>query len=84
VSDAWTHVLAHHGVFVETGELTRTRSEQARKWLWEELTDQVTAWLRTDAAMAQALAACEAAVVRGELAPPAAAARILSNLSPIR
>jgi LAO/AO transport system kinase len=54
------------------------RAEQARRWLWEEIQDDLMAELKSDPALVPLIAEQEAQVGRGETTPSAAAREILA------
>ena len=61
---------------------TRARTEQARAWMWSEVTDTLLDDLRQDAAVRAQIESLEADVSRGRMSPAAAARRVLSTFRP--
>ena len=60
------------------GSLPRRRAEQARDWLWSEITESLTDTLRADPAVADLARQLESAVAAGTTTPTAAARTILA------
>ncbi len=59
------------------GALPQRRAEQAREWLWSEITESLTDALRADPAVADLARQLESAVAAGTTTPTAAARTIL-------
>ena len=57
----------------ESGELERQRAEQAKAWMWQELTDGLVHALTRDEKVSTALPDWEEKVMSGETTPGAAA-----------
>jgi LAO/AO transport system kinase len=81
IAGAWEQVLAHRAAMAGSGEHAARRAAQARDWLWEEISDQLLARLRTDPDVSRELAGLEAGVASGEIAPPVAARRVLARFT---
>ncbi len=77
ITEVWEAVATLHAALDERGDLGHLRAGQARAWLWDELRTGLLERFRTDPAVAERLAALEAAVVAGDLAPTAAAQELL-------
>ena len=65
-------------VEVEVAELARRRAEQARRWLWNEISESLIDALRADPGVKARLPALEKDVAAGKTAPGAAAAELLA------
>jgi len=63
----------------ESGELALRRRDQARAWLWRELSDSLLDLLKNKPGMAKRLADLEAKVVNGKTTPGAAAREVLAQ-----
>ena len=77
VPDVWTAIEEFRSTLGASGELDRRRAQQAGDWMWSEVTESLTDSLRGDTGVAALAAELEAAVRRGEVAPAAAARRLL-------
>jgi len=80
IESVWGHLLAHRRVVEIGGELEQRRRGQSVSWLWEELSEQLMAWLDQEAGIRVPVGEYEALVAEGRLAPPVAARRILSEV----
>ncbi|MEJ7584123.1 MAG: methylmalonyl Co-A mutase-associated GTPase MeaB [Acidimicrobiales bacterium] len=79
VAEVWDAVAAAHAVLRQSGALDRLRSEQARRWLWSEVTDRLLHTLRDEPATAAVIAEVEAGIGSDALTPARAARRILET-----
>jgi LAO/AO transport system kinase len=61
------------------GELAATRSEQARRWFWNNTADALLELLKDDSQVRRRSAELEARVLRGELSPRVAADELVKN-----
>lgn len=75
----WDKVLDFQRRMQESGELALRRRDQARAWLWRELSDSLLDLLKNKPGMAERLAALEAKVVNGKTTPGAAAREVLAQ-----
>jgi len=81
VDDVWGAVDEFRAACAD--ELPGRRAEQARDWLWSEITESLTDALRADPAVADLTRRLEADVAAGTITPTAAARAILTAfLSP--
>jgi LAO/AO transport system kinase len=74
IDELWSTVEEFRSTLDATGELNRRRAEQAREWMWSEVSESLMEALRHDERVSALADRLEAAVTAGEL-PPAAAAR---------
>ncbi len=74
IDELWSTVEEFRSTLDATGELDRRRAEQAREWMWSEVSESLMEALRHDERVSALADRLEAAVTAGEL-PPAAAAR---------
>jgi LAO/AO transport system kinase len=81
VDECWAAVEEHHRVLDEAGELGRRRAEQAKAWMWGELSAGLLERLRHDTTAAETAARLEADVVAGKIPPTVAAERVLDTLN---
>jgi LAO/AO transport system kinase len=79
VDECWAAVEEHHRTLTEAGALGPRRAEQAKAWMWAELSSGLLERLRQDPAAATAAARLEADVVAGKLPPTVAAERVLDT-----
>jgi LAO/AO transport system kinase len=77
IDELWSTVAEFRSTLDGAGELGRRRAEQAREWMWSEVTESLVASLRSDERVSDLADRLEAAVTAGELAPAAAAHQIL-------
>ena len=78
VRTVWEAVEAHQQALEPVGEIARRRAEQARRWLWSEISEGLIERLRAHPAVKARLVALERDVAAGRTAPGAAAAEILA------
>ena len=74
MDELWAAVEEFRAALDATGELQRRRAEQAREWMWSEVSESLMDALRHDGRVSKLVDRLEAAVTAGEV-PPAAAAR---------
>jgi LAO/AO transport system kinase len=77
IDELWSTVEEFRSTLGATGELDRRRAEQAREWMWSEVTESLMDALRHNEGVARMVERLEAAVTAGELPPAAAARQIL-------
>jgi LAO/AO transport system kinase len=78
LNELWSAIAAYREAMAKAGEAARRRAEQNRAWLWREVSEGLLDELRADPKVAALLPEMEDAVGRGELAPGAAARRLLA------
>lgn len=79
VGELWQAVQDAHERLRASGALGALRSEQAKAWMWSEVTDTLLDELRTHPAVQKALPGLESAVAAGEVSPGAAAQQLLRH-----
>jgi LAO/AO transport system kinase len=79
MAEVWDAVVSHRRALEAAAELGQRRAEQAKAWLWSELSEGLTARFRQHPAVAAELPALEAAVAAGGIAPSAAARELLAR-----
>jgi LAO/AO transport system kinase len=77
IDELWSTVEEFRSTLRETGELERRRTEQAREWMWSEVSESLMDSLRHDERLAGLVQRLEKEVTAGELPPAAAARQIL-------
>lgn len=77
VPDTWNAIGEFRQVLGDSGELDRRRADQAREWMWSEISESLMDALRRDERVAKLASKLEAAVTSGQLAPAPAARQIL-------
>jgi LAO/AO transport system kinase len=75
----WDKVQAFRKATAKTGEFESRRRDQARNWLWQEVSDGLLERLKSDPDLAGRLAKLEARVGQGKTSPAAAARALLSS-----
>jgi LAO/AO transport system kinase len=78
VADVWSSISKAYETLRASGELDRLRAEQARRWLWSEVSDTLLVRLRSDAAVAALIDDLERRVGDQEVTPAKAAEQILA------
>ena len=81
IDELWHTVGALVAEARASGELDTRRTEQARAWMWSEVTDTLLDDLRQDAAVRAQIESLEADVSRGRMSPRGGARRVLSTVS---
>ena len=81
IAEVWAAVTAAHRHLLDSGQLDGVRADQARAWLWDEIRSGLTERFRADPRVAPDLHQLEDAVRRGDLAPTAAAQRLLDGFT---
>jgi LAO/AO transport system kinase len=74
IDELWSTVEEFRSSLEATGDLERRRAEQAREWMWSEVSESLMDSLRHDERVAGLVRRLEKEVTAGDL-PPAAAAR---------
>ena len=64
---------------IDGGELAARRAEQARSWLWDEVSANLTDELKADADVRKRLPEVEQRVIEGALTPAAAARSLVET-----
>ena len=77
IDELWSTVEEFRSTLDASGELERRRAEQAREWMWSEVSESLMDALRHDERVAGLVERLESAVTTGELPPAAAANQIL-------
>jgi LAO/AO transport system kinase len=77
IDELWSTVEEFRSTLDVAGELDRRRAEQAREWMWSEVSESLMDALRHDERVSDLADRLEAAVTAGELPPAAAARQIL-------
>jgi LAO/AO transport system kinase len=77
IDELWGTIEEFRSTLGATGELERRRAEQAREWMWSDVSESLMEALRHDERVGGLVEHLEAAVTAGELPPAAAAKQIL-------
>ena len=80
IDECWSAIEEHQQVLEASGELNGRRAEQAKAWMWAELSAALLERLRADPAAAEAASRLESDVAAGRVPPTVAAARVLQAL----
>jgi LAO/AO transport system kinase len=78
VGEVWDVLAAVHAAYAQSGALGARRAEQAREWLWSELSETLVERFRADPEVRRLLPGLEADVTAGRTSPSAAARRLLA------
>ena len=78
IDTAWNIMARHQSALIASDELNSRRAEQARKWMWSEVQDNLLADLNADPDVQRHTPALEAAVSSGELPAGKAAEQLLA------
>ena len=78
IPEAWECIGRYRDWYERTGALSRRRSEQARGWLWSEITDTVRATIESRADLKRLVESMEEDVAAGKASAAAAARRVIS------
>ncbi|WP_039853307.1 methylmalonyl Co-A mutase-associated GTPase MeaB [Magnetospirillum fulvum] len=77
IDSVWKTVCDHRDRLGANGALTARREEQARAWMWSEVSETLLQSLRDDARIAALLPEMEQSVAGGRVSPGAAARRLV-------
>lgn len=77
IDAVWEAIQAFYAAMHEQGALAKRRAEQARSWMWSEMSESLLTDLRCDPRVKQALPTIEAKVVAGQLPATAAALELV-------
>jgi LAO/AO transport system kinase len=79
MAEVWAKVEAFRKATGKSGEFESRRRDQARNWLWQEVSDGLLDRLKSDPDLAGRLARLEAKVGQRKASPAAAARQLLSS-----
>lgn len=79
MADIWDKVMSFQSQMSASGELTARRRDQARTWLWRELSESLVESLKAHPGVAERLALLEQRVIAGKTTPAAAARDLLAQ-----
>jgi len=74
----WEMIGDYRAALDPAGEITSRRAEQARAWMWSEISESLLERLKADPNVRAELPLLEERVVKGEISPTSAAARALT------
>lgn len=77
IAEIWTGVEGYIQNIRSSGELSERRAQQAKTWMWSEVTEGLIAALRHDPSTNQRIAQLEQQVVEGELPATTAASELI-------
>jgi LAO/AO transport system kinase len=81
IDKAWSHMFAFQTAMIDSGELMSKRSQQLRKWMWNNVKDRMLDQFLTDDDIQTAIRTYEQLVTRGLVTPFLAADAILALFS---
>jgi LAO/AO transport system kinase len=79
IPEVWEVVDRYRAALDHNGQFARRRAEQARAWMWSELSETLLSALKSDPGVAGRLIKLEAQVMEGTVSPAAAARRLLDT-----
>ncbi|MBW7852070.1 MAG: methylmalonyl Co-A mutase-associated GTPase MeaB [Rhodospirillales bacterium] len=79
IGEVWDTVTAFRERPGATAEIKGRRADQARSWMWNEVSETLLSTLREDDAVGRLLGELEAAVTSGKTTPTAAAQELLAR-----
>jgi LAO/AO transport system kinase len=81
VPEVWSLVENYRASLADSGELSARRAQQARAWLWEEISANLMDVLKSDADVNTRLPEIERRVIEGTLTPAAAARSLVETFA---
>jgi LAO/AO transport system kinase len=81
IDAVWAVVEEYTAAGRSSGSLDRRRGEQAREWMWSEVTETLVERLRADGRVRSELAELETEVIAGRTSPTAAARLLLDRFA---
>jgi LAO/AO transport system kinase len=75
----WAKVETFRKATTKSGEFESRRRDQAKDWLWQEVSDGLLDRLKSDSDLANRLAKLETRVAQRKASPGAAARQLLSS-----
>lgn len=78
IPEIWAEIGRYRQAVEQAGNLDKRRAEQARSWLWSELSESLVAALKAHPGVAERLPGLEADVMAGRTTPTAAAQALLA------
>ena len=78
ITEVWETVEAYRQALGESGEIAARRAAQTKSWMWNEVSDTLTAALRGHAGVKAAIPRLESQVVQGRMSPARAADEMLT------
>ncbi|HEY7608238.1 MAG TPA: methylmalonyl Co-A mutase-associated GTPase MeaB [Alphaproteobacteria bacterium] len=82
IAEVWGAVGRYRAALARGGLLQRRRADQARAWMWSEISEVLLAEMREHEGVRAELKKLEAAVAEGRMAPGAAADRAIEAFIP--
>ncbi len=79
IAEVWTLIERYRDTMLANGELSATRAEQARHWLWNETAAALLELLKADPEVRRRIAELEARVLRGDMSARVAADELVKN-----
>jgi LAO/AO transport system kinase len=79
IAEAWAQVETFKRRFTQDGSIARRRGVQARAWLWNEISEGLSAALMSDPRVAARVRELESGVVSGKVAVVDAAAEVVDS-----
>jgi len=77
-AELWGIVADYQNTMSESGEIKARRSEQARAWMWSEVTDTLLDRFKLNQSVKTHIEELETAVTKGDISPTAAAKKLIT------
>ncbi|MBF0333373.1 MAG: methylmalonyl Co-A mutase-associated GTPase MeaB [Alphaproteobacteria bacterium] len=77
IDEVWATIRSYRHLMGEAGAIAERRARQALAWMWSEISQSLIETLRAHPEVRDSLPELERAVARGEIAPAAAARRLI-------
>ena len=78
IPEVWQAITRFRGILEPTGQITAKRAEQAKAWMWAEISESLTEQFKADPTIKAILAGTEPDVLSGKITPSAAASRLMA------
>ena len=84
IDKAWAQMVAFETAMIDSGEFQSKRSQQLRKWMWNNVRDRMLDQFLADEEVQAAIRTYEERVIRGLVTPFVAADAILKLFSRVK
>jgi len=84
IDKAWSQMFAFRTSMIDSGEFMTKRSQQLRKWMWNNVKDRMLDQFLADNEVQTAIRTYEERVIRGLITPFVAADAIIALFSKVK
>jgi LAO/AO transport system kinase len=84
IDKAWSQMFAFEKAMIDSGEFMTKRSQQLRKWMWNNVKDRMLDQFLADNEVQTAIRTYEERVIRGLITPFVAADAIIALFSKVK